>query len=128
MDLYSGFLNVTSTKKVNPPPNSSFHYVFAVNKANVANNPPIAVYISGGPHQGMSSMPAFLMEYGPWIFSDPAPETPYDIVGNNTQSWIGEAHLLFIDMLPGVGFSTSNGSYDSFMSDTQMGTDFALAY
>jgi len=68
-DSYSGYLNVTDTKRL--------HYVFLESHREPANDP-IIIWFNGGP--GCSSLLGFLQENGPWVFEDGAKkmtENPY---------------------------------------------------
>ena len=57
--LYSGYLEVTTTKKL--------HYVFVESKNN-AKTDPVLIWFNGGP--GCSSLLGFFQENGPFIVED----------------------------------------------------------
>ena len=56
---YSGFLNVTETKRL--------HYVYVESQDN-ATADPVIVWFNGGP--GCSSLLGFMQEHGPFVFED----------------------------------------------------------
>ena len=58
-DSYSGYLNVTDTKRL--------HYIFVESESAPATDP-VVIWFNGGP--GCSSMLGFLQENGPWVIED----------------------------------------------------------
>lgn len=93
---YSGYLEVTATKKL--------HYVFVESEGTPANDP-VVVWFNGGP--GCSSMLGFMSENGPWVIND----NSKDIV-QNPHSWTANANMLWIESPAGVGFSYGSNVVD----------------
>ena len=58
-DAYSGYLDVTDTKKL--------HYVY-VESQNDPTTDPVLLWFNGGP--GCSSLLGFFQEHGPWVIDD----------------------------------------------------------
>ena len=91
--LYSGYLNVSSTKK--------YHYVFSFSKED-PDKKPLVVWFNGGP--GCSSLDGWANEHGPMFL---------DKNGSfvlNEYSWVKEANIIYIESPGDVGFSYINST------------------
>lgn len=95
------------------PINTFFWFVEARNKNKSENNPPLSIWLNGGP--GASSLLGMLSENGPCrVLADSNATAP------NPWAWNNEAHVLFLDQPVQVGFSYDalfNGTYDLLQSD-----------
>ena len=91
--LYSGYLNVSATKK--------YHYVFSFSKEE-PDKKPLVVWFNGGP--GCSSLDGWANEHGPMFL---------DKNGSfvlNEYSWVKEANIIYIESPGDVGFSYINST------------------
>ena len=91
--LYSGYLNVSSTKK--------YHYVLSFSKED-PDKKPLVAWFNGGP--GCSSLDGWANEHGP-MFLDKNGK----FVLNN-YSWVKEANIIYIESPGDVGFSYINST------------------
>ena len=87
--MYSGFLPVNVSSK-------RYHYI-AVTSEKPTNN--LIFWFNGGP--GCSSLFGMTMEIGPYVMGDE--DTRFK---RNLHSWNKEAHVVYIEMPAGVGYST----------------------
>jgi len=110
-DVYSGFLNLTATKRI--------YYLFeGLNHPNATGNEPIILWSNGGP--GCSSLLGWLTELGGYMQNDDGTFTA------NPHSWNTFANILYLDHPAPVGFSTcdsSSGSTECHSGDTADGVD-----
>ncbi len=88
--MYSGFLPINGTTK-------RFHYIATTSEQATTNN--LIFWFNGGP--GCSSMFGLTIEMGPYIMGDE--DTRFK---RNSHPWNKEAHVVYIEMPAGVGYST----------------------
>ena len=93
---YSGYLDVTATKKL--------HYVF-IGSLNLTTDP-VVVWFNGGP--GCSSLEGLFQEHGPCVITDGETE-----IKANPFSWNKRANMLYIESPAGVGYSIADGEGDN---------------
>ena len=91
--LYSGYLNVSATKK--------YHYVFSFSKED-SDKKPLVVWFNGGPW--CSSLDGWANEHGP-MFLD---KNGSFVI--NEYSWVKEANIIYIESPGDVGFSYINST------------------
>ena len=106
-DSYSGYLNVTETKRL--------HYIFVESESNPANDP-VVIWFNGGP--GCSSMLGFLQENGPWVIEDNS-----TTIIKNPHSWTEQANMLWIESPAGVGYSYGGEKGDLKHHDMSQSSD-----
>ena len=109
-NTYSGFLDVTSTKRL--------HYVFAESETDPTTDP-VIIWFNGGP--GCSSMLAFMQENGPIAVDDGETE-----IKTNPYPWNNRANMLWIESPAGVGWSVGELESDLACNDMTVSID-ALA-
>jgi carboxypeptidase C (cathepsin A) len=90
-EMYSGFLPINGTTK-------RYHYIAVTSETKKANDP-VILWFNGGP--GCSSLFGMSMEIGPYVMGDE--DTKFR---RNLHAWNKEAHVVYIEMPAGVGFST----------------------
>ena len=95
-DAYSGFLEVTSTKRL--------HYTFVESETSPSTDP-VVIWFNGGP--GFSSMLAFMQENGPLAVDDGETE-----IKRNPYPWNKRANMLWIESPAGVGWSVGETAED----------------
>ena len=107
--LYSGYLNVSETKK--------FHYFFNLAKNDTDNKKPLILWLNGGP--GCSSLDGWATEHGPMLMDD---NGKFQL---NNYSWVNEANMIYLESPGGVGFSyiNSNSSQDLYTDDNTTAND-----
>ena len=98
---YSGYLNVTETKKL--------HYILAESQDKPESDP-LLIWFNGGP--GCSSLLGYMQEHGPCVIDDG--ETK---LKKNDYPWNVRANVLYIEQPAGVGFSWANSSDDMKFND-----------
>lgn len=98
-DMYSGYLDVTETKKL--------HYVFVESMGNPRSDP-VVIWLNGGP--GCSSLLGLFQENGP-IYVDTGVMEMVDL------PWNRRANMLYLEQPAGVGFTVSNGSSEWVYND-----------
>lgn len=110
-DTYSGYLDVTETKKL--------HYVFAESMGDPATDP-VVIWFNGGP--GCSSMLAFMQENGPLEIDDG--ET---YIKTNAYPWNKQANVMWLESPAGVGWSLAEGEGDMSTNDMVQSQDAMAA-
>ena len=108
---YSGYLDVTATKKL--------FYIF-IESQDKPDTDPVILWLNGGP--GCSSLFGLLEENGPFIIDDG--ET---VVKPNPYPWNVRANTLYIDNPFGAGFSYTNNTDDLTHSDMEVSNDLFTA-
>lgn len=107
-DVYSGFLNLTETKRI--------YYLFEGSRSVNASTDPIILWSNGGP--GCSSLLGWLSEVGTYMQNDDGSFV------ENPHSWNQFANILYLDHPAPVGFSTCNpNSNECHANDTSDGQD-----
>ena len=101
---YSGYLNVTDTKKL--------HYVFVESK-NDSTNDPLVIWFNGGP--GCSSLLGLMQEHGPFIIDDGETE-----LKENPYPWNNASNVLYIESPAGVGYSLANDTNGDFAQNDML--------
>merc|ERR1712127_491650 len=104
---YSGFLDVTSTKRL--------HYVFSESETDPANDP-VVIWFNGGP--GCSSMLAFMQENGPLAIDDGE-----NYIKTNPNPWNKRANMLWLESPAGVGWSVGETEEDLSHNDMTQSED-----
>ena len=92
--LYSGYLNVSETKK--------FHYIFNEAKNDSENKKPLVLWLNGGP--GCSSLDGWAEEHGPMLMDE---NGKFQL---NNFSWVNEAYMIYLESPGGFGFSYINST------------------
>jgi len=105
-DMYSGYLDVTSTKKL--------HYWF-VESQNDPSSDPVVVWLNGGP--GCSSMEGFFAEHGPLALQDD------DTIKMNPYAWNMNANMIYLEAPIGVGFSKGSPADMQTINDNTTSSD-----
>jgi len=105
-DMYSGYLNVTSTKML--------HYWFVQSQSNPATDP-VVLWLNGGP--GCSSMEGFMAEHGPLHLNDD------DSISMNPYAWNKKANMIYMEAPIGVGFSKGSPEDMKHIDDDQTASD-----
>jgi carboxypeptidase C (cathepsin A) len=95
--MYSGFLPINDTTK-------SFHYIATTSETPITDK--LIFWFNGGP--GCSSLFGMTMEIGPYVMGDE--DTRFK---RNPYPWNREAHVVYIEMPAGVGYSTCDEINDS---------------
>lgn len=92
LDRYSGYLNVSATKRL--------HY-WLVTSENNPDADPTVLWLNGGP--GCSSLDGWAYEHGPFRINatDPTQLVQFDY------NWNKQANMLYLEAPVGVGFSYS---------------------
>jgi len=108
---YSGYLDVTDTKKL--------HYIF-VESENNATTDPVVIWFNGGP--GCSSLLGYFQEHGPYVIEDNA-----NTIHRNPNPWNANASMLYIESPAGVGFSVANTTEDNSFNDMTQSRDAMTA-
>lgn len=108
---YSGYLDVTSTKKL--------HYVFVESELSPSTDP-VVIWFNGGP--GCSSMLGFMQENGPYVIEDNS-----TAIIRNPHPWTAEANMLWIESPAGVGFSYGSERNDLKHYDMGQSSDAFVA-
>lgn len=103
---YSGFLNITETKKI--------HYFYVESEKNPVNDS-IIFWTNGGP--GCSGLLGLFTELGPW-----RPQLD-GTLAYNTASWTSLASIVFLEQPAGVGFSYSTDANDLHSNDFKAARD-----
>lgn len=106
--MYSGYLNITHTKK-------ALHYV-AVMSENLFESDPVIIWFNGG--SGCSSLIGYTLEHGPYIVNDGSPnftENPY--------AWNKNATVFYIESPAGVGYSLCGDEKECMYNDTNQAED-----
>ena len=104
--MYSGYLNVTSTKQL--------HYWFVESQADPATDP-VVLWLNGGP--GCSSMEGFMAEHGPLHLNDD------DTISMNPYAWNQKANMIYMEAPIGVGFSKGSPDDMKHIDDDQTASD-----
>ena len=102
-DSYSGYLDVTDTKKL--------HYVFVTSKNSTTD--PVVIWFNGGP--GCSSMLGYMQEHGPYVIDDGE-----STVKENPHPWNTAANMLYIESPAGVGFSLASEDNTDFSQNDML--------
>mmetsp|Transcript_97755 Transcript_97755/g.134478 ORF Transcript_97755/g.134478 Transcript_97755/m.134478 type:complete len:178 (+) Transcript_97755:23-556(+) len=110
-DSYSGFLDVTETKKL--------HYMFVESQSNPSEDP-VLIWFNGGP--GCSSMLGFINEHGPRVIDDGE-----QYVKNNPFPWNTRQNVLYLESPAGVGWSIAGDEKDWHTDDMQQSEDAIIA-
>jgi carboxypeptidase C (cathepsin A) len=79
---------------------------------------PVIVFVHNGGY-GCSSLTSMFMNTGPWVV-DPCGSTFYE----NEYSWNNRASVLYLDGLPGVGYSFGKDEPNKRFNDVQSSLDF----
>lgn len=105
-DMYSGYLDVTSTKKL--------HYWFVESQGDPSADP-VVVWLNGGP--GCSSMEGFFAEHGPLHLNND------DTISMNPYAWNMNANMIYLEAPIGVGFSKGSASDMKTINDNTTSSD-----
>lgn len=109
--IYSGYLNVTSTRK--------YHYVFVESRRNPISDP-IILWLNGGPL--CSSLMGLVYEHGPFVLDDG--ETAFH---RNQYSWNEAANVIYLESPAGVGYSYAGTEQDQYWDDKNTTADSLAA-
>lgn len=105
-DMYSGYLDVTDTKKL--------HYWFVESQGDPATDP-VVLWLNGGP--GCSSMEGFFAEHGPLHLNDD------ETISMNPWAWNMNANMIYMEAPIGVGFSTGSAADMKDITDDTTASD-----
>jgi len=105
-DMYSGYLDVTATKKL--------HYWFVESQGNPSSDP-VVVWLNGGP--GCSSMEGFFAEHGPLHLNDDS------TISMNPTAWNMNANMIYLEAPIGVGFSKGSAEDMKTINDNTTSSD-----
>ena len=103
---FSGYLNVSTTKKI--------HYWFVQSESDPINDP-LVFWTNGGP--GCSGLLGLLTEQGPF-----KPDKNLNLIPNEWR-WNKIANMVFVEQPVGVGYSYSTNSNDYHIGDDQAAKD-----
>ena len=109
---YSGYLDVTATKKL--------HYMFMESQGDPANDP-VIMWFNGGP--GCSSLLGAFQELGPYLV-DPELDPVFQ---TNPWSWNKNANMLFVESPAGVGYSIASTTADRSTNDMRQSQEAMTA-
>ena len=105
-DMYSGYLNITSTK--------ALHYWYVESQSN-PDTDPVVLWLNGGP--GCSSMEGFMAEHGPLHLNDDS------TISMNPHAWNQKANMIYLEAPVGVGFSVGSAADKAVITDDSTATD-----
>jgi carboxypeptidase C (cathepsin A) len=106
--MYSGYVNVTGTKK-------QLHYVGLLSQ-NKPISDPLMIILYGG--RGCSSLVGYALEHGPYVITDGQVNFT-----RNPYSWNNNATVLYLETPAGTGFSTCGDEDECTFNDTSAAKD-----